>query len=58
MNDNLEKHTKEYWEGIDTKGNKHSAYSTVQKMKKDNICKYDMDCYRKLLTCATKMYRK
>ena len=50
MTPTLKKLTKKYWDGA-------TQFSIAQEMKKEKICRYDMDCYRILLTCVQKMYR-
>ena len=46
-----------YWEGRDDNWQRHSAYRIVQEMKKKELCKHDMDGYRKLLMGIQKLYR-
>lgn len=50
-------YAKKYWTARDADFQHYTAYAIAQDMKKAGICKYDMDCYRKLLAGVEKKYR-
>ena len=50
-------YSKKYWTSRDGNGVRLSAYSIAQDMKKAEICKHDMDCYRLLLKGVERVYR-
>lgn len=50
-------YAKKYWRGRDLNNEHHSAYAIAQDMKKANVCKHDMDCYRLLLKGVQQVYR-
>lgn len=48
---------KKYWSGVTVTKDKVTAYRIAQEMKNEGLCKYDMDCYRKLLSGVERLYR-
>lgn len=50
-------YAKKYWTGRDNDYKRYSAYSIAQDMKKAEVCKHDMDCYRLLLKGVERQFR-